>query len=453
MKIAAGDEGEGTIEGQGERHRGTRRLISGSGLAATLRRPEMVVIVWLAAILHTAILFASLRGRVNRFDFSVHYSSALALRQNLDPYMIDLRRIGVPLGLEIWPLIHSSATPFFLLCFEPLAHMAPRTAYWIWFGLNVAALVTALLLILGRREFGTDRRMAWVIAAFALMYPPLADHFAYAQAQIVMLLMLILMMRCLETRRDGVAGLILAMAAALRVFPSLFVIYFAVLRRWRALMYTLLGLVIIGIVTVFLTGPAIVEGFVAATISRAGENATSRPYDVSLSAFITRLFWYTFGYTLSPAVNLVRLAVVGCAEAAVLILALRATTRAHFNQDRDGRAYMIWVVTAVVLSPVAWIHYMVLLVLPFIKVASVANQGRCSSRAVRAMVSSYFLIALSIEGRAPAEAIGGFPLLVIVSEGASVSLLLAFIAAYWFASDETQTIVSRELPGSHARFS
>jgi hypothetical protein len=453
MKIATKNEGEDTIEGQGAKHRGARQLISGSGLAATLRRPEMVVIVCLAAILHTAILFASLRDRVNRFDFSVHYSSALALRQNLNPYMIDLRRIGVPLGLEIWPLIHSSATPFFLLCFEPLAHVVPRTAYWIWFGLNVAVLVAVLVLMLGRREFGADRRMAWVIAAFVLMYPPLADHFAFAQAQILVLLMLVLMMRCLETRRDGVAGLILAMAAALRVFPSLFVIYFAVLRRWRALMCTLLGLVIIGIVTVLLTGPTIVEGFVAATISRAGENATSRPYDVSLSAFITRLFWYAFGYTLGPAMNLARLAVIACAEATVLIQALRATARGRSDQDRDGRAYMIWVVAAVMLSPVAWIHYMVLLLLPFVKIASAANQGRCSSRSVWAMVASYFLIALSIEGRAPAEAIGGAPLLLIVSEGAFVSLLLAFIAAYWFASDETQRIVSSELPGSNVRFS
>jgi hypothetical protein len=441
------------MERWGEEHPSGRQLISGSGLAATLRRPEMVVIVCLAAILHTTILFASLRDRVNRFDFSVHYSSALALRQNLDPYMIDLRRIGVPLGLEIWPLIHSSATPFFLLCFEPLAHMAPRTAYWIWFGLNVAALVAALVLMLGRRDFGSDRRMAWVIAAFALMYPPLADHFAYAQAQIVILLMLVLMMRCLETRRFGVAGLILAMAAALRAFPFLFVIYFAVVRRWRALIWALLGLVIIGIVTVFMTGPAIVEGFVVTTISRAGENSTIHPYDVSLSAWVTRLFWYAFGYTLSPAMNLVRLAAVACAEATVLILALKATARARSDQDRDERAYMIWVVAAVMLSPVAWIHYMVLLLLPFVKIVSVANQGRCSSRTVWAMVASYFLIALSIEGRARAEAAGGAPLLVIVSEGAFVSLLLAFIAAYWLASDETQATVSTELPGSKARFS
>jgi hypothetical protein len=83
----------------------------------------------------------------------------------------------------------------------------------------------------------------------------------------------------------------------------------------------------------------------------------------------------------------------------------------------------------------------------------VANQGRCSSRTVWAMVASYFLIALSIEGRARAEAAGGAPLLVIVSEGAFVSLLLAFIAAYWLASDETQATVSTELPGSKARFS
>jgi glycosyl transferase family 87 len=137
----------------------SRRFVSAKGLSKTLLRPEVLVTLWLAAILHTGILLGSLPQRSNRFDFSVHYSSALALRQGLNPYTTDLGRIGGPLGLEIWPLIHSSATPFFLVCFEPLTVMPPHTAYWVWFGLNIIAFTVAVLLLFGDDGSGLDRRL------------------------------------------------------------------------------------------------------------------------------------------------------------------------------------------------------------------------------------------------------------------------------------------------------
>ena len=96
---------------------------------------------------------------------------------------------------------------------------------------------------------------------------------------------------------------------------------------------------------------------------------------------------------------------------------------------------------------------MVLLLLPFVEIVEAANQGRCRQRAAWAVVASYFLVALSIGVRAPAEAVGGVPLLVIVSEGAFVSLLLAFIAAYWFASDAPQAVVPTKPVASPKVFS
>jgi glycosyl transferase family 87 len=290
----------------------------------------------------------------------------------------------------------------------------------------------------------------WAVGAFILLYAPLADHFAYAQTQILILLILVLVMRCLEQGKDALAGLLLALAGALRVFPLILVMYLIVRQRWRALIFTAMGLAIAGIVTLRVVGSEMTESFVVGTVFNVGRLGTAEPINVSLSAFVIRLFWYSFGLALSPALNGVRLVAVVCADLMVVVLAIKATSRTIRGRDLDSRTFSLWVVVCMMLSPIAWIHYMVLLLLPFVKIADAANQGRCGPRAAWAMVASYFLIALSIELRAPADAIGGPPLFVVVSEGAFVSLLLAFIAAYWFASDWPRAVASDASPVSNA---
>src|SRR5258708_7910705 len=98
----------------------------------TLSRPRTVVLISLAAAFHLTVMIAQLPNRAMRFDFSVFYASALAMRLGMNPYLIDLRRIGRPLHLEIWPLIHTTSTPTFLFCFMPFAYVPERVGYWIW---------------------------------------------------------------------------------------------------------------------------------------------------------------------------------------------------------------------------------------------------------------------------------------------------------------------------------
>src|ERR1700689_3241884 len=106
---------------------------SATSLINTLCRPPMLVLLSLACVFHLAMLTVVAAGRTPRFDFSVFYASAVALRMGLNPYLIDLSRIGDPLGLEIRPLIHTTSTPTFLLCFEPFGYLPETVAYWIWF--------------------------------------------------------------------------------------------------------------------------------------------------------------------------------------------------------------------------------------------------------------------------------------------------------------------------------
>src|SRR5271167_2430393 len=110
--------------------------ISGAGLAATLTRPHMVVILWLG------VIFIRWRhpSRANHFDFSIYYASGLALREHIDPYKTDLDRVGRGLKLEIDPIHYATDPPTFLLSFEPLTLLPLRQAFWLWTAVNLAAL-------------------------------------------------------------------------------------------------------------------------------------------------------------------------------------------------------------------------------------------------------------------------------------------------------------------------
>jgi hypothetical protein len=124
------------------------------------------------------------------------------------------------------------------------------------------------------------------------------------------------------------------------------------------------------------------------------------------------------------------------AQLGLIALTVKATAKSRDNADPDWRAFSLWVVTAVLIAPTAWVHYLVLMLIPFIMMSIAAGRGRANHRAIWMAVASFMLIALSTSGR---TAFGAHPhgiLPIMVAECSFVSLLMVYISAYWFASDD-----------------
>src|SRR5712692_8219293 len=339
------------------------RGITGAGLAATLTRPHMVVIIWLGVIFHSMALIHQLPSRITQFDFSIYYASALALHENLDPYTTDLESLGGGLGLEIDPIHYATDPPTFLLMIEPLALMPLRRAFWAWNGLNLAALIAAVILLLHGSSL--DTRLKWALAALALLYAPVGEHFFYGESKALVLFLLAAMMRCMERRHDAAAGLILGFAGAIRGFPLLLAGYLFMQRRTRALVWTGVGLALCGLVTVALLGVHQTLSFSHGLFFVTRDRFLVIPINISLGAFISRLFWYSYTPTPGSAIELIRRVVVALAELGLLTLTVRATLRLEPGGDTDSRAFSLWVMTSVLLSPTAWVHYLVMALIPF----------------------------------------------------------------------------------------
>src|SRR5258708_411208 len=105
--------------------------------------------LWFLGAAQAIGYFPTLRERVNKWDFSHYYLSALILREGGNPYVTDLGQRGAQLGMNVDEINRASYPPTFLLCFEPLTLLSPGTAYWVWFAVNLLLLVATYVVLLG----------------------------------------------------------------------------------------------------------------------------------------------------------------------------------------------------------------------------------------------------------------------------------------------------------------
>ncbi|HYR78549.1 MAG TPA: glycosyltransferase family 87 protein, partial [Candidatus Dormibacteraeota bacterium] len=356
-----------------------------------LADPKVAVAIWVVALVALASIAARLPARANQNDFSHYYTSALLLREGVNPYRADLRIRASELGLNVGDNVRATYPPTFLLCFEPLTFLNPGPAYWTWIALNAVAMAVALAMLLGPRSH-LDVTTALSLAGFAILFPAFADNFGYAQSQALVLLLLVLAMRSLQSGMDRAAGAVLAIAVLLRIFPIIMFGYLVMRRRWRALTFAIASLAIGAGITIALVGLRTTLDFREAIAFVTSSGRLTRPANIALHAFIARLFIYSAGLPLPKMLNLARQLIEVVSELALLAMTVLISKTPTDSTDSDARVFSVWIVTTILLAPTAWLHYLVLLFIPYAQIVSATASGRASSRTFRMTVASYFVL-------------------------------------------------------------
>jgi len=400
-----------------------------------LANPLIVVALLVLAVIRIISIGARLPARASRWDFSHYYLSALMLREGGDPYHTDLTPLGRKLGLQTDEINRATYPPTFLLCFEPLTRLAPRPAYWIWFGINLGALILALTMLLGPGS-GIDARIAPALIAITVLYTPLWFHFFYAQCQLIILVLLIFAMRAVRRGAGRTAGLLIAAAALLRVFPAVVAGYFIARRDWRALGWTIAGAMAGGLVTLTLVGVRRSFGFLDILGLIQSPVWLDLPTNIAWRAVVGRTFAFISGPSPGRWNLIAQVGIFVIGEVLLLGLTLRATMVPAGTPDPDSRAYSLWVAGSIILSPTAWLHYLVLLYLPMLCLIAAASAGRASRRAVIGSIVSYMILTVAPVAVRIAPTRLAIAVVTALRESVFVALLVAFIALYWFATDE-----------------
>ncbi|MES2390643.1 MAG: glycosyltransferase family 87 protein [Acidobacteriota bacterium] len=121
-------------------------------------------------------------------------------------------------------------TTFSTLAITPLTKFNPLTAKRIWLVLQVALLFWMVFLLRGISGQSLRR-----IAILFLAYPPMHRNLIYGQFYVLLAALLVGACWAHQRGRRGLAGTLVGLATAIKLFPFIFCLYFVRKRQWRAL--------------------------------------------------------------------------------------------------------------------------------------------------------------------------------------------------------------------------
>ncbi len=405
--------------------------MTGEALARALLRVALVVFL-AATVALWLYRAASLLGdsRVG-FDFRPYFAAALALRDNpsaniYDPHVLRAAALAhgapPPVAIYLYP-------PLLAVLLLPLTLLPPATATTAWTLLNLLlepaciALTLSLLARLpvprvrwraGNAEIGNaetgagststsaSRDIGLAIYGLALIlsliYDPFINGIALGQASVAIDFLLLLAPWLALRGHERAAGVVLALAVWLKLFPLALLVYFALAGRWRIVRAALAVIAALGLALV----PVIGVGGLLATrfvLSNGGDVSAQFDNEALRQApiWIATLFGGGPG-SLVSALGYLLIAMV----AGAFTLGMLRVGHARGASGKDRRqaltvtellGYLWALCTMVLVSPITWMHHYVWLLPAFMIGGALALRGPL---AADRRLSALLVIALAL---------------------------------------------------------
>jgi hypothetical protein len=228
-----------------------------------------------------------------------------------------------------------------------------RAAAWAWTALGLAILVTTILAI-AREEGLTDRLRSSVrlgpgiLIAAAIGFPPVIGELVLGNVHLLLLGLLGLAWLGIQSgslKGERVAGVAIGLAAVIKIFPAVLLLWLLLTRRNQGAAFAVLGAAAFAIVTLPLTGiqPWLDYPTVLANLSAPADTRD----------------------TLAPTVWLAQ--VIGFTPARVVVTAAGLGLLAWSAFRSSARmSYTVAVLVSILIAPALYHHYLAILVLPFL---------------------------------------------------------------------------------------
>jgi alpha-1,2-mannosyltransferase len=271
--------------------------------------------------------------------------------------------------------------PFQAVFFAPLAAVGGTAAKLIWHIVNLTCLFAGVWLtwttwVAVRTRLGLPAQSgasAMLLPVVAVLLP-LQTNFEHQNMNTLLLVLLAGATWCLVRGSAAGAGLFIGVAAALKVFPALLILYLAIRRKWTAATTALMTAILLTIVPVFVYGRAAFEDLLRNFWRLAHSGWPVRGNNQSLVAALDR-FVYGFGLDGVRSVVEAPLAaalfgVIAFALGALLLALLVTTRPAQTTIPSEVAAVTV---LAILLSPIAWDHYWTLLLPAFLILSESRN--------------------------------------------------------------------------------
>ncbi|HEV2708955.1 MAG TPA: glycosyltransferase 87 family protein [Edaphobacter sp.] len=281
------------------------------------------------------------------------------LQREKDERAVDIRVIGlVPI------------TPFSTLAIWPFTGFAPLTAKHIWILLNLTLLGPICWMLRSMTRLSYQR-----IALVFSLNIPLYRNLEFGQFYVLLLLLIVAAAWAYSRGHRALAGALVAIAAACKIFPVLFFVFFLQRRDWRALIWGAITGVAAACVSVAVFGWNVHRTYLLEILTWALHGEAMPPYvpTASISGVLHRLFlfepqWNPHPWHSSP---LCYALLQPALQMLVLAPAILLIQRADSTRSRILLEWSALLTASLTISTIPASYNFVLMALPVCVVASV----------------------------------------------------------------------------------
>jgi hypothetical protein len=337
------------------------------------RRWLWIVLAGLVCLTHGPQFLRYLRPARDRWtDFFQEWASARNYRCGLPIYSDHRLAIERHLGYVAdgeWPNLRQYASwitvnahpPTAVLLALPLAALNYPDAVLVWNLLSLAALFVSLRLVARALSLPVS---AWSVApllALLLLCSPVLVTLFYGQLTLVLLLLLTGTWIAHRSKRPITAGILLGLAAAIKLFPAFLLVFFVLRRQWKTVAAAMVSLLVVTALTAAVLGVDTYWTYARDVVPRVAL-FRSGWNNVSLPGLWTKLF--DPGITrIEPVWESMLMAQTGTWLSCCLVVIVLGWITLRDDQD-DDRAFALTVTAMLLVSPITWDHYATLLLLP-----------------------------------------------------------------------------------------
>ena len=309
-------------------------------------------------------------------DFLKFYLSArfwLGEQSIYTPATLDTLPEDIQIDPDLFanPILPNLNPPFQSLLISPFGLLNYPNAYWTWSLVSLALGLLAVYLIFNAYQEELHSLHVFELSIIFLLFFPTILSILSGQISIILLFLITIAWVSARKRKDRLAGIALGIALSFKIFSGLFIPVLIIQRRWNLLKWYLGTFITCNLVAIFLVGW---DDHIEYLKTISSITWYSASWNTSFMGFFTRIFGDSESIPIidSPITGLI-LTLVLSTLAVLLLLWLAKNTGIDNKYDFD-LVFSLTIISILLISPLGWIYYYVVLIIPLIVAWSAAKQ-------------------------------------------------------------------------------
>ena len=344
-----------------------------------LRILKITAVVLLALIGLVTLVQLLNNARLNapeKSDFVQEYLLAKATVSGINPYQ-PLDVLAEQFGIATQFQHPTPHPPSFVIFCLPLAFFSFRDAAFIWLVIGLASLLFSLRLL-----FNLGTLQLIIVFLISVTWLPVWANLYLGQLMLLQLLLLTLTWLSLKSEREVLGGILLGLTISIKLITWPLLVFLIFRRRFGAALAALGVFALTNLIALPALGAGTIFNYYLHTGREVASVYSNHAFNISAWSIGARLFAGTRAVGEVPlhieplisAPSLVNLlTMIG-----VLAIGIYAFYSAFKARAFDA-SFAILICAAIILSPVSWISYLTLLMIPL---TMTVNSGDWQSRGI-----------------------------------------------------------------------